>query len=305
MASSSLEFAPIPSLEDLPTCIPNLMPFHIDYSGPAPISTYFRVEPGNARVGAPPSVETSYDVAPETSTNVGDQGLSNEKAGTSATAATSLGMRVTAAASRFIASFRGRTVQGLKVELPKGYGGVVLRAKDESDGGNDKGKAKEKAKTAKGKGKGKVVEQEKAKGKARGRNTRRSTRAMEEEDDDQADADMDIDVNEEENDNNDALNPDGPAVRTLIPTSTFSSFVLWHSDIPVDEGKDEYFRSLTEWTQLAERVRFCVSFTRHRPYAGDRYTNLKSNFLIVYMSGARLRCRNRVLLIYCNLLSVS
>lgn len=31
--------------EPLPTCTPHLMPFHIDYSGPAPISTYFRVKP--------------------------------------------------------------------------------------------------------------------------------------------------------------------------------------------------------------------------------------------------------------------
>lgn len=31
--------------EPLPTCTPYLMPFHIDYTGPAPISTYFRVKP--------------------------------------------------------------------------------------------------------------------------------------------------------------------------------------------------------------------------------------------------------------------
>ena len=35
-----------------------------------------------------------------------------------------------------------------------------------------------------------------------------------------------------------------PPVRVLKPTARFDSFVLWHQDIPVDEGKDEYLRSL-------------------------------------------------------------
>jgi len=43
-------------------------------------------------------------------------------------------------------------------------------------------------------------------------------------------------------------------VRTLNPTGSFSSFVLWNPDLPVDEAKDEYLRSLNEWTQLAEEV---------------------------------------------------
>lgn len=40
----------------------------------------------------------------------------------------------------------------------------------------------------------------------------------------------------------------GP-VRTLQATGTFSSFVLWNLDIPMDESRDEYLRSLTEWTK--------------------------------------------------------
>ena len=42
--------------------------------------------------------------------------------------------------------------------------------------------------------------------------------------------------------------------RTLQPTSTFSSFVLWTQDIPVDEGKDEYLRAIREWSRLASEV---------------------------------------------------
>jgi ribonuclease H2 subunit C len=44
-------------------------------------------------------------------------------------------------------------------------------------------------------------------------------------------------------------------VRVLKPAATFDSFVLWHPDIPVDEGKDEYLRSLSEWVNIAAEVR--------------------------------------------------
>jgi len=40
--SSKLAIAPVTST--LPTCNPNLMPFHISYTGPAAVSTYMRVE---------------------------------------------------------------------------------------------------------------------------------------------------------------------------------------------------------------------------------------------------------------------
>ena len=55
-------------------------------------------------------------------------------------------------------------------------------------------------------------------------------------------------------------------VRTLKPTSTFSSFVLWNADRPVDENKDEYLRSLTEWTKLSAVVS-ASSVTRERTYS--------------------------------------
>ena len=32
----------------IPACSPNLMPFHIQYSSPAPVSTHFRVKPDSA-----------------------------------------------------------------------------------------------------------------------------------------------------------------------------------------------------------------------------------------------------------------
>ena len=126
---------------DLPSCTPYLMPFHIDYSGKAPISTYLRVEAASEVVGAPPSQEedasstelkaggssepsqnseeTLVDAEPLSETDRGTDGppLSPPR----------LAKRVTDATTRFISSFRGRTIQGLKVELPEGYGGLVLQ----------------------------------------------------------------------------------------------------------------------------------------------------------------------------------
>ena len=46
---------------------------------------------------------------------------------------------------------------------------------------------------------------------------------------------------------------EGPT-RFLEPVSTFASFVLWNPDIPANDGRDEYVRSLREWTKLVAEV---------------------------------------------------
>ena len=48
---------------------------------------------------------------------------------------------------------------------------------------------------------------------------------------------------------------DGRPVRVMKAAARFDSFVLWHPDIAVDEGKDEYLRSLSEWVNIAVEVR--------------------------------------------------
>ena len=48
--------------------------------------------------------------------------------------------------------------------------------------------------------------------------------------------------------------------RVLEPVSTFSSFVLWNADIPANDGRDEYVRSLREWTNLVAEVSTGASF---------------------------------------------
>ncbi|KZT56866.1 ribonuclease H1 small subunit [Calocera cornea HHB12733] len=70
----------------------HLMPFHIAYDGPAPLSTYFLVHP---------------DSAPD--------GPSQEQVNPS---------RV----QRFISTFRGRALKGTHIPLPDGYTGVLLRS---------------------------------------------------------------------------------------------------------------------------------------------------------------------------------
>ncbi|GAW03501.1 hypothetical protein LENED_005230 [Lentinula edodes] len=37
----------------------------------------------------------------------------------------------------------------------------------------------------------------------------------------------------------------------LFASSQFKSFLLWHPDIPVDTGKDEYMSSIGEWIKIA------------------------------------------------------
>ncbi|KAG2144302.1 ribonuclease H2, subunit C [Suillus clintonianus] len=249
-----------PATLDLPECSPNLMPFHISHSGLAPISTYFRVKPSpssthlsltqNTSNKTKLSTEDSQNtlVADESqcslTTIAESQSVSLEEDSQacpggvgamvvdadSGTQASSSSAPVTHLAERslehnFVAAFRGRQIHGRTVDLPQGYGGIVLNAPSghpKSQGG-DTGTVEKTAKTR--------------------RETPQSSRKMETDEDDGVDAD------------NDASRAE---TRRLNPVSRFSSLTVWSPDIPVDEGKDEYLRSLTEWSKLAAEVRFHV-----------------------------------------------
>ncbi|KAG6879054.1 hypothetical protein C0992_005543 [Termitomyces sp. T32_za158] len=221
--------------DSLETCQPYLMPFHIAYSGPAPISTYLRVNAAKETVGAPPPEEGSSDAQPISNSQ---DVVSSQEPGASTDAlkdtvepdasfvpeaSSSDAKPVTDATTRFISSFRGRTIQGLKVAIPEGYVGVVLRGKDASNR-DKKGKGPER--------------------KTLRNDEKRATRSRRK------------DANDEpESVGDDLMNvDDDEETRTLSIASQFSSFVLWHADHPVDEGRDEYIRSLSEWTQLAHLI---------------------------------------------------
>ncbi|KAI0675560.1 ribonuclease H2, subunit C [Trametes maxima] len=243
-----------PAKDPLPAATPQLMPFHIGYSGPAPVSTYFCVrsapEPTFGRETKlsetkTPSFESQTSMQDSQSTLVGDSqptSSSDTSAAASSSSATlaDVDMQGVPSASsqtsprHFTAAFRGRLMHGLKVGLPEGYAGVVLRAPDDLGGKNAASRSRA------------AEEQEskaRARSKATAKNARRSRRVE----------DVEEDVEESESAGADQAQVEGP-VRTLIPEAQFSSFVLWHPDIPVDEGRDEYLRSLTEWTSLSAEI---------------------------------------------------
>lgn len=338
MTTPTLQIAAIPNRELLPECLPNLMPFHINYTGPAAVSTFMRIKHAKGEVGAPeknqiggvneevmvgvegltvkdpfaekqvvmtknedvsmeetttdsnlpqiekkasepitgPDIEKNVEetviVSSGTSTCFERQG---EKAAQVATVMDALQDSsseipiLTASASsielptpleyitpspsnpdssRFVSTFRGRAIHGLKVGLPVGYVGVVLR----SEGVASSSQAARDAKDPKGKAKAKPVPKKVTTRKGRLTRSAVPKRAVEEVEDQESDEIESLDADCVE-----ALPNDVP-IRTLVPTSQFSSFVLWHADRPVDENRDEYFRSLAEWTKLAEEVCFVV-----------------------------------------------
>ena len=243
---------------NLPVRVPHLMPFHIQHTGPAPVSTYFRIKP-HARPSSPipdPSLPSGDSQTELTTATVNakvvfleeKEGLSaaedagravagpvitataevdvvvaNVKAPASPALQSGHIRRLSASAKRFISSFRGRTVHGVEVSLPKGYAGIVLR-------GDTDDRAHPRPSTG-GKFKRRPVRN------SRGRSAGEELDGISLED------------GEEE--------PPAP-VRVLKPTARFDSFVLWHPDIPVDEGRDEYLRSLSEWMDIASEVRAYV-----------------------------------------------
>lgn len=148
------------------------------------------------------------------------------------------------AVTRFISSFRGRVIQGIKVELPLGYIGLVLRDEKEDMKTDAKGKSR---------GKGKTKEPVKDKvPQSQGRTTRSTNRTQKVVAMSQTVEDDAMDVGEEKWEM-----PNDVPERTFVPTSRFSSLILWHADIPADGGRDEYFRALNEWTRLAHEVCEC------------------------------------------------
>ncbi|KAI0741252.1 ribonuclease H2, subunit C [Daedaleopsis nitida] len=245
--SSSLKIAPLDGHHSVAT--PHLMPFHIGYSGPAPISTYFRITPipeptFGEEDRPPPRARLSVDVQQSTDSQATLVEAPTAIIGSSSSVATLVTDPHIAVGdnteqlphtetSHYSASFRGREMHGTKVMLPEGYAGIVLRSPED----------------VKGKGVAPVAKRqdEEKKSKTKGRSTRRSKRAqevIEVQDDEEA---MDVSGSQ------DVATEEEPT-RTLEPTSTFSSFVLWTPDNPVDAGRDEYLRSLKEWTRLAAEI---------------------------------------------------
>ncbi|KAI5822940.1 hypothetical protein K523DRAFT_358005 [Schizophyllum commune Tattone D] len=236
----------------LPTADPNLLPFHIAHTGPAPVSTYFLTQPAKEAVGAPEGAKSLVDDASAISVLLAaDAPTTSEAPSTTDVPSTTDASTTTTTANapstpdapstsnapssapsadpalttsstypskRLVSSFRGRTVHGLRVDVPQGYLGVVLRA----DGQPATSRPRDTRPPKRG---------------------RRGAAAAEGEGGEGADAML----------QDDAMEDTRPS-RILNPASQFSSFMVWGADIPVDEGRDDYIRALTEWTALAGEI---------------------------------------------------
>ncbi|THH33325.1 hypothetical protein EUX98_g846 [Antrodiella citrinella] len=234
----------------LPSRTPYLMPFHVGYSGPAPVSTYFHVKsvPPPTYGAVKEETESKLNEA-QVITDSQDTVLDKVPASASASTLESLPAIATASSSstlvdeasaatenisknflqcHFTAAFRGRAMSGLEVDLPQGYIGLVLRAPGANETSSRSRSDEEFVGSRRKSRRGlqyAVKEEEAAK----------STKQGDEEMHDWTE---------------DAEEPR----RLLQPTAMFSSFILWNPDIPVDEGRDEYIRSLTEWTRLSAEI---------------------------------------------------
>lgn len=200
---------------------PNLMPFNVGYSGPAPITTFFRVQEGDTAGSSDEQMETANHNAEERPSSVDSVAFrqSQEKS-------------VGCFSRHKTATFRGRRIVGLVTDLPKNYSGLVVH-------GETAGQIRQNRKARK------VVVQEQ-KGKKESLQRARSARKMGEA--------AAKDTNEQEDGEQELSSVTSDLVRRLHPSEEFSSFTLWNPDIVVDEGQDEYMRTLKEWCALSSEV---------------------------------------------------
>lgn len=212
----------VPEEGSIPQREPNLMPFNIKYTGTAPVSTYFRPKP--------PPVQGDLPINAAGESQEGTSQLSTATDAQNSLESDTSPVTTTHAVSKeepLVAAFRGRTVRGTRISVPHGYTGVVLV-------GADANKTKQPPSSPPPPGR---------------RPSRYSGRVIHvDEDDEPLDVDMDeVDADDQEEE-------EESPTRTLTLTSVFSSFVVWNPDIAVDSGRDEYIRSLNEWTKLSAMV---------------------------------------------------
>ncbi|KAG8834256.1 hypothetical protein FRC17_009265 [Serendipita sp. 399] len=307
----------------IPTVSPSLMPFHIAYSGPAPISTYFMPRPfvdeqeeSRKRLMASGGGGKEEEHDGQSSVLLKEEGVAGPSGSFSSSSKVveEVGSKYFRGGTReengggegeeqqFVAAFRGRRVISRNVRVPEGYVGVLLT----HDGGVASAsshppagvgdvvdqkqqqevvrsesprkakaaaaaKARERAKALKAKAAAKL----KAKGKATRRSKRNAQDGDEEEIDELEDDGNDDGDDEEEGDGDGEREGAGldvtevdvqrtkPAMEDAAPPAekkvfqvkaSFDTFKLWHQDVPVNPGQDEYIRSLNEWISLAAEI---------------------------------------------------
>ncbi|KAL1741974.1 ribonuclease H2, subunit C [Schizophyllum fasciatum] len=228
------------AVRQLPAADPNLLPFHVAHTGPAPVSAYFLVQPAKEAVGAPAAMADASTAKPDASTTKADASTTKADASETEGDASMTGGAPGAASSgpskRLVSAFRGRTVHGLRVDVPAGYHGLVLRA-DGQRARDSKPQTGRPRRDADARLRGADAELRGADAELRGA----ADAGLGDADDTLLAADAD------------AAPPDD-AARLLRPAAQFSALTVWAADIPVDAARDDYVRALAEWTALAGEI---------------------------------------------------
>ena len=290
------------------------MPFHIAYSGSAPISTYFLKRPLPPPGNTDAAEDTTYLIDNKfIIRNVhnfhkrdqdGQSGDSIEADNAQHASNTNEGASTSEKVlpTRYQAPFRGRVVVGQEFSLPEGYVGVVLhrddttkhtaapapplrptrRARKKEEGTAEASKRPTRLAGAQRANALKAKAAAKAKAKQLRVPTKFNPDGEEDEliDDDDDDLpsapavlaaltvpepktepkqEEEVKQEEEEEANMEVEEPPPPeadekGVDKLEVTGTFREFVLWNSDVLVDEGRDEYLRAIREWVNIAAEV---------------------------------------------------
>lgn len=151
---------------------------------------------------------------------------------------------------RLTSAFRGRQLVGTDISLPSGYVGLILRSETQP-----RLPPKQHPSSISGRS------------TRSARNTRGSRQSKPIEVDEVDEASMDVDADLLKGDEDESGN-----TKVLEPIQTFDTIRVWNADVSVDEGKDEYIRSLREWTALAASVRTNRQY-EVSSFSNDSYNN--------------------------------
>ncbi|KAG9024004.1 hypothetical protein FRB95_012219 [Tulasnella sp. JGI-2019a] len=288
MASQSSPLCVLPPSAPIKDNNVHLMPFGVGYTGSAPLSTFWMIR------DAPEPIETDAkgsgvsdavledadaSLTRDAESHIPVETMSVETSDTQHLNDQPNGPAIPLLPSsqlpnppiepeekKFLSAFRGRALHGLEVPLPEGYSGIVLSVVGETSTRNEK----ETSETDKGKRKGngadarpptkvRKLETGDDTTRSRGRMTRSKSQTVVKPKDDVNAEEVQVAQEEERQltPSQDEAMEDGVSempARGLVPVSAFSSLTVWNADNPVDTGRDEYIRSLDEWTRLSSLI---------------------------------------------------
>lgn len=235
------------SASSLPVCTANLMPFSIDYDGPAPIDSFLvlrRADPVPSSEQSPGAVQAEQEPRRESS---------------------------------FVSAFRGRTMQSSQLKLPVGFEAKLIRveqiapasssSRNTSSEPNDTEEEAAREKEAEWKQKRRRVERSQPVA------MKQQRFSMDSDDDDDDDEEKDGDAGElassatlePESSQEAARNQQavpltdttpaqaarGPSVRiSTLAHVADNELRVWGPDGPTDKGDDTFFRTLGEWYSI-------------------------------------------------------